>query len=372
MTESAIGVLELDRLLAQLSVTLINLPADRIDDAFRDALRRMGEAIAIDCVPHSVIDAGGIMIPRTEWRRPGTPPEAALVPAREEFPWTHGALMRGLAASFSCLDEIPHPVDRENYRAAGIRSAATVPLIVADRVAGTIAFTLIREERAWASEMLHRLNVFATALGSVLARVESEETNHRSLEDAERRRDQLRAENLYLRAEARERLGTGVVVGQSAAVRQVMALVQQVAATSSTVLLLGETGTGKELFATQIHELSPRRAPADGPRELRGDSLGSARERAVRPREGRLHRRARAAGRTLRAVGSLDHLPRRDRRSAARRAGEAAARARRASGRTARRPEADPRRHAHHRRDAPQPRTVRHGRHVSRRPVLPA
>jgi formate hydrogenlyase transcriptional activator len=259
VTESAIGVLELDRLLAQLSVTLINLPADRIEDAFREALRRMGEAVAIDCCTHTVVHAGGTMCAQTEWRRPGIPEEAALVPAREEFPWTHGALMRGIAASFACLDEVPHPVDRESYRAAGIRSAATVPLIVSDRVAGTIAFTLVRSERAWPSEMLHRLKVFATALGSVLARVESEETHHRSLEDAERRRDQLRAENLYLRAEARERLGSSVVVGQSAAVRQVMALVQQVAATSSTVLLLGETGTGKELFATQIHEQSPRR-----------------------------------------------------------------------------------------------------------------
>jgi formate hydrogenlyase transcriptional activator len=258
-TEAEAGVLELDRLLAQLSVSLINLPADRVDDAFRDAMRRMGESIALDCVTHGVVHPEGTVSPRTEWRRPGIPPDAALVPERELFPWTHAALRRGVAASFSCLDDIPHPVDRQSYRDAGIRSAAAVPLIVSDRVAGTVSFTLVREERAWRPETLHRLNVFATALGSVLTRLESDESHQRSLEDAERRRDQLRAENLYLRAEARERLGTGVVVGQSAAVRQVMAFVQQVAATSSTVLLLGETGTGKELFASQIHEMSPRR-----------------------------------------------------------------------------------------------------------------
>jgi transcriptional regulator with GAF, ATPase, and Fis domain len=258
-TESDVSVLELDRLLAQLSVNLINLPAERLDDAFRDALRRVGESLAIDCATHSVVDGDGTLAPHAEYRRPGVPPEAALAPDRERFPWTHAALRRGVAASFSCLDEIPHPVDRDSYREAGIRSAATVPLIASDRVAGTVALTLIREERAWSAETLHRLNVFATALGSLLTRLESEENQHRSLEDAERRRDQLRAENLYLRAEARERLGTGVVVGQSAAVRQVMAQVQQVAATSSTVLLLGETGTGKELFATQIHDLSQRR-----------------------------------------------------------------------------------------------------------------
>jgi transcriptional regulator with GAF, ATPase, and Fis domain len=51
----------------------------------------------------------------------------------------------------------------------------------------------------------------------------------------------------------------GAVATQSAAVRRVVAHVQQVATTSSTVLLLGETGTGKELFASRIHELSARR-----------------------------------------------------------------------------------------------------------------
>jgi formate hydrogenlyase transcriptional activator len=71
--------------------------------------------------------------------------------------------------------------------------------------------------------------------------------------------DQLQAENVYLRRETQERLGTGIIVGESPAVRRVLDQVRQVAATDSTVLLLGETGTGKELFATQIHELSARR-----------------------------------------------------------------------------------------------------------------
>ncbi len=75
-------------------------------------------------------------------------------------------------------------------------------------------------------------------------------------------RDQLQAENVYLRTEVKDRLGTGVIIGQSEAIRRVLAQVEQVAGTDSTVLLLGETGTGKELFASQIHELSARRARA--------------------------------------------------------------------------------------------------------------
>jgi formate hydrogenlyase transcriptional activator len=74
-----------------------------------------------------------------------------------------------------------------------------------------------------------------------------------------RGRDELQAENQCLRREVQERLGTSIIVGQSVAVQQVLEQARQVAATDSTVLLLGETGTGKELIATQIHEASARR-----------------------------------------------------------------------------------------------------------------
>ena len=84
--------------------------------------------------------------------------------------------------------------------------------------------------------------------------------------------------------------------------------------------------------------------PRHGARQLRGDSEHAHRERAVRPGEGRVHRRAGAANRPVRAGRSLDDLPRRDRRSAAGRAGQAAARARGAADRAARQPEVRQRR----------------------------
>ena len=59
-----------------------------------------------------------------------------------------------------------------------------------------------------------------------------------------------------------ETLETGSIVGQSRAIRRVLDQAQQVAGTTSTVLLLGETGTGKELFAAYIHQLSDRRTRA--------------------------------------------------------------------------------------------------------------
>ena len=155
--------------------------------------------------------------------------------------------------------------------------------------------------------------------------------------------DDVRAENHCFRREV-ERLGPGIIVGRSIAIQRVLEQARQVAATDSTVLLLGETGTGKELIATQIHEQSSRRGACDGAHQLRGHSEYAHRERAVRPGKRRVHRRPGEADRPLRARRSLDDLPRRDRRPAIRRPGQAAARARGAPDRAARQPESRQRR----------------------------
>ncbi len=85
-----------------------------------------------------------------------------------------------------------------------------------------------------------------------------EEELRKALEEVKRLRDELHHENVFLRQEARALLGPTRIIGRSATIRQVVDQAAQVAPTNSTVLLLGETGTGKERFASFIHEMSPR------------------------------------------------------------------------------------------------------------------
>ena len=81
--------------------------------------------------------------------------------------------------------------------------------------------------------------------------------------------------------------------GESPAMRQVAHIIEQVADSDVTVLIRGESGVGKELVARAIHQRSTRKQQALREGELRGAAGGAARERAVRPRKGRLHRRRR-------------------------------------------------------------------------------
>ncbi|MCF6171212.1 MAG: sigma 54-interacting transcriptional regulator [Bacteroidales bacterium] len=72
-------------------------------------------------------------------------------------------------------------------------------------------------------------------------------------------KDQLESENVYLRKEIESRYGFEEIIGESEPLMHSLYRIEQVAPTDSTVLLEGETGTGKELFAAAIHKLSKRR-----------------------------------------------------------------------------------------------------------------
>ncbi len=79
-----------------------------------------------------------------------------------------------------------------------------------------------------------------------------------ALEENRRLKDRFQQENIYLRHEISERKGSQIVNG-SAAMRLILTQIRQVAPTPASVLIMGETGTGKELVATSIHEASPRK-----------------------------------------------------------------------------------------------------------------
>ena len=116
-------------------------------------------------------------------------------------------------------------------------------------------------------------------------------------------------------------------VGASPALTKLKSQIAQFAAAPYPVLIEGESGSGKELVAgAPAPPLAARRPPVLQP-ELRGDLAPAGRADAVRLRQGGVHRRAVEQGRVLRGRRRRHPVPRRDRRAAARHAGEAAARA---------------------------------------------
>jgi formate hydrogenlyase transcriptional activator len=251
--------LEFERLVADLSFQFLNLPHDRMVEAIGDALERIGETLDVDrCSFFRFLDGDEPLAPIGSWRRPGIPPAPAITNFRERFPWASETVLGGQVLSFSRVGDIPNVIDRASYEALGILSVVTVPISMAGRVVGAVSFHMTSQERTWTSHTLHTARVIGAVFGHIVARSESDEKLGQAMSQIERVRDKLQVENTYLRREVQERIDAGVIIGQSQALRRVLEQARQVAATDSTVLLLGETGTGKELIATHIHEMSAR------------------------------------------------------------------------------------------------------------------
>jgi transcriptional regulator with GAF, ATPase, and Fis domain len=133
-----------------------------------------------------------------------------------------------------------------------IHGFSATPIIFKGEVLGVIvAFTrqdMPLEARPWG-------RIFADHIGATIA-------NARAFEEIQRLKAQLELQNAYLQEEVVEAKAFGDLVGQSAALRQIVSQIDLVAPTEASVLILGETGTGKDLVAREIHRRSRRK---DGP-----------------------------------------------------------------------------------------------------------
>jgi formate hydrogenlyase transcriptional activator len=102
-------------------------------------------------------------------------------------------------------------------------------------------------------------NANAQLIQEIEERKNAEESLRETLKEVKQLKAKLREENLYLREEFNLLQSHKDIVGNSEAIRTVLIQIEQVAGTESTVLIQGETGTGKELVATAVHDLSPRK-----------------------------------------------------------------------------------------------------------------
>ncbi len=139
----------------------------------------------------------------------------------------------------------------ELMRQRDLRSICDLPLTTARQRLGALAF-LSRQAAAYDDADLGFLQLVAN---QVAVAVE----NTLAFECIEKLKEKLTREKVYLEEEIRTEHNFEEIVGESAALRRILKEVETVAPTDSTVLIRGETGTGKELIARALHQLSPRR-----------------------------------------------------------------------------------------------------------------
>ena len=176
--------------------------------------------------------------------------EGALVPIEGTLPGD--AFKTGNPIVINRLD--PDTVSSEMYqkaKAEGMNSFCDLPLISRKRLLGILAVAR-RDENTFDEDQVQFLSQVANQVAIAIE-------NATVFGEIAKLRDKLAQEKLYLEEEIRGEMDFEGIVGQSSGLRQVLNLVETVAPSDSTVLLLGETGTGKELIARAIHDRSRRK-----------------------------------------------------------------------------------------------------------------
>jgi PAS domain S-box-containing protein len=240
-----------DALLLELSGALIStLDIRRLLSAISASVRRV---VAHDDALLSVYEpqSNQLRMHFLEGPSSGSSPLAEIRLRMEDSPegraFTTGQpfLLDSLSTEQFAAESLAH------LRAAGVRSACWIPLTGKNGPIGTLtvasrhAAAFTQQDLASLGRIAHQI---ATAIDNALA--------FRQIADLT---DKLKQEKRYLEEELRTEYSFEEIVGESAGLKRVLKQVETVAPTDASVLILGETGTGKELIARAIHELSARR-----------------------------------------------------------------------------------------------------------------
>jgi transcriptional regulator with GAF, ATPase, and Fis domain len=251
--------LAFQRLIGDLAIQFGATDPDGLDDAIVDGLRHAGEALNVDCAmlwcwrSHE-----GSARSLQHWVRPSCSDPGPFSVA--SIPFTVASLKGGESFSFATVDELPEP-DRSAFRHGGVRSGAVVRLAPAgdgEPVLSALALGTMTQEQEWTPTRIGCVRLLAGVMSLACAR----QLSHNALQKARDEIRDLRGRTACGSEESRRNATVvktfGPIVSESACIRQVLAQIGQVAPTPATVLLFGETGTGKDVMAQAIHDLSPR------------------------------------------------------------------------------------------------------------------
>src|SRR5579864_8539758 len=244
---------ERDRLQVLLEVNNVLVSSRELPDLFRGIVTSLEKVIHHDYTSLALRDSssGLLKIHALDFSsRPGLFDQEITVPL-DTTPSGHCFTTgQPLLARGPEIDRFPNEIIRA-LRAEGVQTICCVPLITHSRTFGTLNLASRREDAFPPPDV--------ELLQQVAAQIAIAVENALAFKQIDALKDKLAEEKLYLEEEIRSEFNFEEIIGESPAIKRALAQVELAAPGDTTVLITGETGTGKELIARAVHNHSPRR-----------------------------------------------------------------------------------------------------------------
>jgi formate hydrogenlyase transcriptional activator len=244
---------ERDRLQVLLEVNNVLVSSRELPELFRGIVTSLEKVIHHDYTSLAFLEAasGLLKIHALDFSsRPGLFNQEITVPLDTTPSGICFTTGQPLLARGAEIDRFSNEIIR-TLRAEGVQTICCVPLITHGRTFGTLNLASRRED-AFPAQDVELLQQVAAQIAIALE-------NALAFKQIDALRDKLAEEKLYLEEEIRSEFNFEEIVGDSPTIKRALAQVELVAPAGTAVLITGETGTGKELIARAIHNLSPRR-----------------------------------------------------------------------------------------------------------------
>jgi formate hydrogenlyase transcriptional activator len=244
---------ERDRLRVLLEINNVLITSREVPELFRGIVKTLERVIHHDYTSLALLDAqtGLLKIHALDFSGNQSLFKQEITVPRDTSP-SGQAIASGqpFLARGAEIDRYPNEIIRA-LRTSGVQTLCCVPLITRGQAFGTLNVATRRLD-AFSPQDMELLQQVASQIAIAVE-------NALAFKEIEALKNKLAEEKLYLEEEIRSEFNFEEIIGESPALKRALAQVELAAPAGTTVLLLGETGTGKELFARAIHNLSPRR-----------------------------------------------------------------------------------------------------------------
>ena len=249
--------LDFMKLLSELSARFVNLSHDIVEPEVEKGLESLARTVGVDYAGlHMVMDDNRMMLVIEYF---GTRELAEMMDMNnyrwtELFaPWFGGQLREGNIVQYENLEDLPEEArtEREFINISGMKSLLTIPLSVGGKIRYALSLETFYSHKVFVPDMVQNCKLVGEIFAGALERRKAE-IKILSLQS------QLEAELAYLKDEIKLLHNFEEIIGQSKEMKMVYSKIEKIAPLNTTVLITGETGTGKELVARAIHHLSPK------------------------------------------------------------------------------------------------------------------